>query len=608
MPASTRHLRPFPKDGGFGLIEVLVSLAIFAVAGVTFYQFFGSMLTAIQSSRTRLAATEILAEQIEIIRNLPYDDVGVSGGIPDGVLDHLKTEVREALQFSVTTTVRNIDDEFDGTIGGSPNDLSPTDYKLIEIEVACTSCEGKNAIDPVSFTTTQAPKGLETASDNGAIFVRVLDSEGLGVPEASITIINAAEDPDIVIVDTTDNDGWLRIIDAPPGVEVYEITATKDGFSTDQTYDPNDPENPNPTKPHATVALQSVTQISFSIDEEGAVAVTSTTGTCAATASVLFDMTSLKTIGTDPDVPKYSESLSTDGAGTLTLPGMEWGSYVTTLTDAAYDLIGLIPLNPITVDPGSTQPLQLIVAPAAPRSVMVTVKDASTQLPVTDASVTLSAGGYSETVSTGKGFLGQTDWSGGPSQEDFIDETMYFDSDGNVDAGAPAGELKLVETFGTYASSGYLTSSTFDTGSSSNFHEILWEPSVQPMGAGTDPVRFQIATNDDGLTWEYLGPDGTSSTYYTSANSALNPVHDGDRYLRYRIFLSTEDAGSTPNISDINFTHTSSCVPPGQVLFSALAPDTYSVEVTKDGYQPFLDEAVIISADWSEYVVTLSPS
>jgi len=98
-------------------------------------------------------------------------------------------------------------------------------------------------------------------------------------------------------------------------------------------------------------------------------------------------------------------------------------------------------------------------------------------------------------------------------------------------------------------------------------------------------VRLQIATSDDGAVWDFLGPDGTDDTYYTATNQEINSGHDGDRYLRYKIFLQTADLSKTPTISDIFFTFTSDCVPPGQVFFSDLSAGNYSLTATKTGYQ-----------------------
>ena len=146
---------------------------------------------------------------------------------------------------------------------------------------------------------------------------------------------------------------------------------------------------------------------------------------------------------------------------------------------------------------------------------------------------------------TGRGYLEQTDWSG--------------NGDGNIDTNSPAGELKLKKVLGHYVLFGILTSSIFDTGTSSNFNNIVWTPTDQPPQTGVDSVKFQLATSPDNTattTWQYLGPDGTSGTYYTISNNNINSLHNGDRYFRYKVFLSTEADNKTPNVASIAVTYT----------------------------------------------------
>jgi len=450
------------------------------------------------------------------------------------------------------------------------------------------------------------PRNLETASTNGALFVQVFDASGQPVSGADVHIVNNQAVPAIVIDDTTNNDGLLQIVDAPPGVEAYEITISKSGYSADQTYQTGAPGNPNPTKPHATVALQQLTQISFAIDRTSTLDVASVTDTCGSLPSIEFSLDSSKLIGTNPDVLKYSAPHITDGSGTKTISGLEWDTYNLNLSDGLYDLAGAVPLLPVALNPNTNQDFKLIVSPKDVRSVLVTVKDASTQLPLSDATVRLEGAGVDATLTTGRGFIRQTDWSGGAGQDDFTDPTRYFDSDWNVEINDPAGEFHLRKIFDEYEPSTYLISSTFDTGSVSNFHQMLWQPQDQPPDTGPDSVKFQVATNNNKTTWNFLGPDGTANTYYTLANQNLNSLHNGDRYLRYQAFLQTASTTWTPTISDASFTFTSACVPPGQVLFTGLNTGDYTLTVAKAGYQPFTD-TIAVSSSWQQHEVILSP-
>ena len=573
------------------------------IIAVSVYQAYAATINAVRVSRLKITATALANEQFEIIRNLPYTDVGVVGSIPNGQVPHLQNLVRDNTEFVVETTIRNIDDPFDGTIGGSPNDLSPADYKLAELEISCPACRNFTTLH---FTTQVGPRNLETASTNGALFVQVFDASGQPVSGADVHIVNNQAVPAIVIDDTTNNDGLLQIVDAPPGVEAYEITISKSGYSADQTYQTGAPGNPNPTKPHATVALQQLTQISFAIDRTSTLDVASVTDTCGSLPSIEFSLDSSKLIGTNPDVLKYSAPHITDGSGTKTISGLEWDTYNLNLTDGLYDLAGAVPLLPVALNPNTNQDFKLIVSPKDVRSVLVTVKDASTQLPLSDATVRLEGAGVDATLTTGRGFIRQTDWSGGAGQDDFTDPTRYFDSDWNVEINDPAGEFHLRKIFDEYEPSTYLISSTFDTGSVSNFHQMLWQPQDQPPDTGPDSVKFQVATNNNKTTWNFLGPDGTANTYYTLANQNLNSLHNGDRYLRYQAFLQTASTTWTPTISDASFTFTSACVPPGQVLFTGLNTGDYTLTVAKAGYQPFTD-TIAVSSSWQQHEVILSP-
>lgn len=585
------------------MIETLIGIAVFALIAVSVYQVYTSVMNVTRNSNLKIAAAGLANEQFEIIRNLSYVDVGVVGGIPNGKIPHIQNLMRGNTEFTVKATIRNIDDPFDGTIGGSPNDLSPADYKLVELEISCASCKNFAGI---SFTAQISPESLETTSTNGALFVHVFDAAGQPISEAEISIKNNQTFPSIAINETTNNNGLLQIVDAPPGIEAYEIFASKPGYSSEQTRKIGAPENPNPVKPHSTVAVGQLTEISFAIDHVSSVEVSTVTDVCEAMPSVDFSLSGSKLIGTAPDILKYSGSYITDESGKKSITELEWDTYNLNFTDSDYDLVGTSPLIPFILNPNTSQNLQLTVALKNPLSLLVGVKDASSQLPLSDAQVILQGVNSDETLFSGRGFSRQSDWSGGAGQEDFNDPVRYFVSDGNIDIGNPAGEIRLNNNFGVYSASGYLISSTFDTGSASNFHQILWQSQSQPPATGPDSVRFQIASNNDKESWNFLGPDGTENTYYTLANQNINAVHNGSRYLRYKVFLQTSDSTWTPSLSDISFTFTSLCVPPGQVFFSGLESGDYDLTVSKSGYQTF-SEIVSIVNPWQRRDIVLSP-
>ncbi|MCX6703668.1 MAG: carboxypeptidase regulatory-like domain-containing protein [Candidatus Zambryskibacteria bacterium] len=589
---------------GFTLVELLVGVSVFTVIVVGVYNAYTAVYKVVSVSRQKIAAIDLANEQLEIVKNLPYAQVGIDGGIPDGLLTAVQTLTRDGNVFNATTTVRNIDDPFDGTLGGTPNDLSPADSKTVEIEIGCVLCRN---FKPITITSRVAPKNLETASTNGALFVRVFDANGNPVPQASVHIENNLATTSIVIDDETNNNGLLAIVDAPPGINAYEVTVTKSGYSTDSTY-PITVANPNPTKPHATVLLQQVTALSFVIDRKSTLSVRSFADTCATVNNIPLTLKGSKTVGTNPVILKYNTNNTTGGSGTLSLSNMEWDTYALTMTSGTYDLVGANPLISFLLSPNSAQNVDLVVAPKDPNTVLVAVRDSASSLPLADATVQLlsSGGSILATRITGKGSLVQTNWSGGSGQATSTNLTQYFSSNGSVETNSPAGDLKLRYVLGQYESDGVLTSSTYDTGGISNFQEIVWSPMDQATSTGLNSVRFQIATNDDGGTWNYVGPDGTSGTYFTPSNKTINPSQSGKRYLRYKLYLHTDDVTRTPNISDIAFTFTASCTPPGQVVFTGLSNGTYSLLVTKAGYETQTVPLTINSAWKLQDVVLVS--
>jgi|WetSurMetagenome_2_1015567.scaffolds.fasta_scaffold02060_11 prepilin-type N-terminal cleavage/methylation domain-containing protein len=601
------RLKFFRKAGassaGFTLIESLVGLAIFAVIALGVYEAFAQSIRLTETSRLMVDSASLATEQFEIIHNMPYADVGIVSGIPRGKLKASQDIVRDGADFLVETTARNIDDPFDGTLGGVPNDTSPADYKLVELVV---SVPNNPYFAPLHYTEYIAPKNLENSSTNGALFVKVFNANGQPVEGADVHIENNKISPAIIIDDITDKDGVLEIVDVPPGINAYEITVSKDGYSQDKTYPADDLENPNPVKSHATIVNQQVTQLSFAIDITSSLKVESVTETCVPVSNIDFSLAGTKLIGTEPDVLKFQSNFNTGGTGVYNVSGLEWDTYNLNFSDSVYDLAGANSPIPFTLVPGSTQDVKIIVSPKNPKSLLVTVKEAGISLPLSGATVTISKGTSSQSLVTGRGFLRQTDWSGGAGQANYYDKSKYFISDGNIENSEPEGEIKLKNSFGSYSSSGSLISSAFDTGSASNFYHFIFTPLVQPPEAGTDSVKFQIATNKDDATWDFKGPDGTADTFYSATNANINAAHNGDRYLRYAVYLSTASSTYTPDIGDVSFTFSSLCVPSGQVMFDGLQAGDYSISVEKSGYQT-AGASITLSSDWQQKEILLMP-
>ena len=106
-----------------------------------------------------------------------------------------------------------------------------------------------------------------------------------------------------------------------------------------------------------------------------------------------------------------------------------------------------------------------------------------------------------------------------------------------------------------YAASGELESSTFDTASTAVVYNwIAWTGSTP---ANTQ-IRFQLASSNESTgPWNYLGPDGSNSTYYT--NGARDFIHYtshlNHQYFRYKLFLDSQADLETPILEEVTISY-----------------------------------------------------
>lgn len=592
----------FGGKKGFTLIEVVVAAAIFLLFALGIYGGISLVFKIVYQSRLKILETAILSEELETVRNLPFDSIGIENGVPAGVLARTKSVTRNNVNFLLTTTVRNIDNAFDGLADGNPKDTSPADYKLVEMSVICVNC---SQVRPLSLSTMIAPKNLEGASTNGHLYVQVFDANGLGVAGANVHVVNTARTPNVVVDDITDNTGWLKIIDTPTGTLSYNITVSKDGYSSDYTIAASE-SNPNPVKPPSNVISQNVTEISFAIDRVGNIAFHSINPACSAIGGVGFNLHGSKVLGTSPNIYKFNQDFTTNGSGEYSFVNREWDTYFLTLLGTSYDIAGTIPMLPLNLTPGLSQDFYAVLRPHSANSLFVKVKDAGTGLPLSDALVGLT-GSVSGSYTTSLGYMRQTDWSGGSGQVNYVNESQYFSDNGNVDNNSPAGDLKLRRVGGIYLNNGFLESSTFDLGSGVSLRNLTWEPLSQPIQTGENPIVFQLAVSNSSTpsAWDFVGPDNTSSTFFTATSTVINSALSGNRYLRYRVFLSTADSRYTPQLSEMAVTYTSECTPPGQVFFPNLSAGAYNLSVVRGGYLTN-SGAVDISGN-TEVTINMSP-
>lgn len=113
----------------------------------------------------------------------------------------------------------------------------------------------------------------------------------------------------------------------------------------------------------------------------------------------------------------------------------------------------------------------------------------------------------------------------------------------NFGAGGCGYPYKVITLSTSSSTVGYLISSVFDAFGTSTINSIIWQ-GIQPNGTA---VGFQLASsNSMNGPWNYVGPDGSNTTYYLAApgtSMAVNVAnHNNQRYFRYKVFLFSDSS------------------------------------------------------------------
>ena len=375
------------KNKGITLIEVVVCVAIFVILSVSIYGVFTSIINGITYYREKTTVSFLADQYLEIVRNMPYSQIGTIEGNPNGPLADLPNPINLTIDghnYQIYYAVSYVDDPADGTaLAGT--DSAPNDYKQVKLYVKNV---GTGEIN--SFLTNVSPKGLEGLVNGGALSLQVFNAVGQPVPGATIHITNTTVIPNIDLTRTTDAHGdWIEV-GLPDSANSYHVTVSKSGYSADQTYSITT-QNPNPTKPDATISNGQVTQISFSIDLVSNLVFSTLNQSCAPVSGIGLEVQGSKLIGTSPDVLKFDNSYISDSNGQVPLNNIEWDTYTPGLSSSSYMIYGSSPIQLATILPGTNQDFTFILGPKTDNSLLAIIKDSATGNPIQGAQVDLQS-------------------------------------------------------------------------------------------------------------------------------------------------------------------------------------------------------------------------
>lgn len=254
----------FPRDarGGRGvtLIDTLVGSALMLVVFLGIAAVFQLSVEVVTNNKARAGAIALANERMEYLKSLTYPQIGVIGGIPAGNVPQIETVQFNNIPYTRRTLVLYSDDPQDG-LGGADSNGIIADFKTIRVEVSWQAQQGTRSI---SLIGRISPVGIETAVPGGTLTIAAVNASNAALFDAQVQIVNASTSPIINITTYTGQDGNISFIGAPASSN-YQITVTKSGYSTAQTYSATT-QNPNPNPRHLTVVTNQTTTGTFAID------------------------------------------------------------------------------------------------------------------------------------------------------------------------------------------------------------------------------------------------------------------------------------------------------------------------------------------------------
>ena len=248
------------SERGVTLIDTLVGSALMLLVFLGIAAAFQLSLDVVTNNRIRAGAIALMNERMEYLRSLSYTQIGVEGGIPAGNVPQIETVTWNNVEYTRRTSVLYSDDPEDG-LGVADENGIIADYKTIRVEISWNSRQGERSVNLVGRVS---PPGEETDAGGGVLTLNVVNAAATPVFDAQVDIINTGISPAINIRTYTNSDGVVSFIGAPAASD-YQITVSKPNYSSAQTY-PVTVENPDPNPRHLTVANDQTTSSSFAID------------------------------------------------------------------------------------------------------------------------------------------------------------------------------------------------------------------------------------------------------------------------------------------------------------------------------------------------------
>ena len=212
-------------QGGFSIVEVMTAIT---VLGLVASGIAAGMITSsvrLGQSRVDSVADQVAATDLESIRRLSYNQVGLVGGNPSGLLPPTATKVINGVSYAISREVRFVDNP----TPGAPRTYA--NWKRVTIRVTPPRAN----VQPATKTTFFSPPSIDAVVGKSAIRVTLRRADNL-MPFGNIPL-TLDQGPSPLRTDVTTPDGRAVFANLEPNPAIttdpayyYRLTTSITGF------------------------------------------------------------------------------------------------------------------------------------------------------------------------------------------------------------------------------------------------------------------------------------------------------------------------------------------------------------------------------------------
>jgi hypothetical protein len=158
--------RKSSREAGFSYIEILVGIIILAIVAGGIAQGLAQTSSALGTSKIESTANKLGSAELDRAHRMPYEDLGITGGSPPGVIAATTDTVVGSVTYRIAVDVEYVDDP----ALGQPQTY--VNYKKVTVTVTPRT----NRARPITLSTLVAPPAIGAIAGKSTIIATVIDA------------------------------------------------------------------------------------------------------------------------------------------------------------------------------------------------------------------------------------------------------------------------------------------------------------------------------------------------------------------------------------------------------------------------------------------------